>query len=140
MSDLENHSIYALINRMNRPDYLFYFFCDFINSYQYELYRSWVSSEKLDGDLPAGFTSEKVVRCFLDRNSCEINVEYDWQNWKINSQREMVPFLFYIDDKQEISSYINFIEKEELESGYFELKHDSARYYPTHLVDDRQNV
>ena len=25
ISDLENHSIYALINRMNRPDYLFYF-------------------------------------------------------------------------------------------------------------------
>ncbi len=83
---------------------------DFINSYQYELYRSWVSTEKLDGDFPAGFTSEKVVRCFLDSNGREINVEYDWQNWKISSQREMVPFLFYIDDEQKISSYINFIE------------------------------
>ncbi len=83
---------------------------DFINSYQYELYRSWVSSEKLDGDLPAGFTSKKVVRSFLDKNGREINVEYDWRNWKINSQREIVPFLFYIDDEQQINSYINFIE------------------------------
>ncbi|MEA2095981.1 MAG: hypothetical protein U9P73_04715 [Candidatus Cloacimonadota bacterium] len=83
---------------------------DFINSYQYELYRSWLETEKLDSDLPAGFTSEKVVRCFLDKNGREINVEYDWQNWKINSQREIVPFSFYIDDEQQINSYINFIE------------------------------
>ncbi|MCK5051431.1 MAG: hypothetical protein KAS53_06825 [Candidatus Cloacimonetes bacterium] len=83
---------------------------DFINSYQYELYRSWLESEKLDGDLPAGFTSEKIVRSFLYKNGREINVEYDWENWKISSQREIVPFLFYIDDEQQINSYINFIE------------------------------
>ncbi len=83
---------------------------DFINSYQYELYRSWLGTEKLDGDLPVGFTSEKVVRCFLDKNGREINVEYDWKNWKISSQREIVPFLFYIDDEQQINFYINFIE------------------------------
>jgi len=83
---------------------------DFKNSYQYELYRSWLSSEKLDGDLPAGFTSKKVVRSFLDGDGHEINVEYDWQNWKISSQREIVPFLFNIDDEQKISYYINFIE------------------------------
>ena len=83
---------------------------DFANSYQYKLYRSWLSNEKLDGDLPAGFTSEKVVRSFKDENGREISVEYDWQNWKINSQREIVPFTFYIDDEQKINSYINFIE------------------------------
>ncbi len=83
---------------------------DFISSYQYELYRSWFETEKLDGDLPAGFTSEKVVRCFLDKNGREINVEYDWKNWKIGSQREIVPFLFYIDDELQINSYINLIE------------------------------
>ena len=83
---------------------------DFINSYQYKLYRSWFSLEKLDGDLPAGFTSEKVVRSFKDKNGREINVEYDWQNWKINSQREIIPLAFYIDDEQKINSYINFIE------------------------------
>ena len=84
---------------------------DFINSYQYDLYRSWLGTEKLDSDLPAGFTSEKVVRCFLDENGIEINVEYDWQNWKITSQREIIPFLFYIDDDLKIRSYINFLER-----------------------------
>ena len=84
---------------------------DFINSYQYDLYRSWLGTEKLDSDLPAGFTSEKVVRCFLDKNGTEINVEYDWQNWKITSQREIIPFLFYIDDDLKIRSYINFLER-----------------------------
>ena len=53
---------------------------DFINSKKYELYRSWLETEKLDSDLPAGFTSEKVVRYFLDKNGREINVEYDWKN------------------------------------------------------------
>ncbi len=84
---------------------------DFINSYQYELYRSWLSMEKLDGDFPAGFTGKKVVRCFKDENSREINVEYDWQNWKITSQRENIPLLFYIDDEFKIKSYINFLER-----------------------------
>jgi len=84
---------------------------DFINSYQYKLYRSWLETEKLDGNFPAGFTSKKVVRSFKDENGREISVEYDWQNWKINSQREIVPFTFYIDDKKKIDSYINFIER-----------------------------
>ena len=84
---------------------------DFINSYQYDLYRSWLGTEKLDSDLPAGFTSEKVVRCFLDENSIEINVEYDWHNWKITSQREMIPFLFYIGDDLKVKSYISFLER-----------------------------
>ncbi|NQT65093.1 MAG: hypothetical protein HQ554_02830 [FCB group bacterium] len=84
---------------------------DFINSYQYELYQSWLETEKLDGDLPAGFTSEKVVRSFRDKNGREINVEYDWQNWKIRTQREMVPFLYYLDDEQEIKPYIHFLER-----------------------------
>ena len=84
---------------------------DFVNSYQYELYRSWLSNEKLDSDFPTGFTSEKMVRLFKDENGREINVEYDWQNWKITSQREITPFLFYIDDKQKIRPYINFIER-----------------------------
>ena len=84
---------------------------DFVNSYQFELYRSWLKTEKLDGDLPTGFTSEKVVKSFKDKNGREINVEYDWQNWKIDSQREIIPFAFYIDDKQKISNYINFIER-----------------------------
>jgi len=84
---------------------------DFINSYQYELYQSWLETEKLDGDLPAGFTSEKVVRSFRDKNGREINVEYDWQNWKIRTQREMVPFLYYLDDEQKIKPYIHFLER-----------------------------
>ena len=84
---------------------------DFINSYQYELYQSWLETEKLDGDLPAGFTSEKVVRSFKDKNGREINVEYNWQNWKIRSQREMVPFLYYLDNEQKIKPYIHFLER-----------------------------
>jgi hypothetical protein len=83
---------------------------DFINSYQYDLYRSWLETEKLDGNLPAGFTSEKIAISFKDKDGREISVEYDWQNWKINFQREIIPFAFYIDDDQKINSYINFIE------------------------------
>ena len=84
---------------------------DFINSYQYRLYQSWLETEKLDGDFPAGFTNEKVVRSFKDKNGNEINVEYDWKNWKIGSQREIIPFTFYIDDEQKINSYINYLER-----------------------------
>lgn len=84
---------------------------DFLNSYQYDLYRSWLKTEKLDSDLPAGFSREKVVRSFLDENGKEINVEYDWQNWKISSQREMIPFLFYADENLKIKSYINYLER-----------------------------
>ena len=64
---------------------------DFINSYQYNLYQSWLNNAKLDSDFPAGFTSEKVVKIFKNNEGREINVEYDWQNWKITSQREIVP-------------------------------------------------
>ena len=107
---------------------------DFINSYQYELYRSWLSTEKLDGDLPAGFTSEKVVRSFKDKNDHEINVEYDWKNWKINSQREIVPFLFYIDDKQKIKPYINFLER------FIYRLNCNDRIFITDLVDHNKII
>jgi len=84
---------------------------DFINSYQYNLYQSWLKSEKLDSDFPAGFTSDKVVRSFKDKKGSEIDVEYDWQNWKIASQREIIPLAFYINGKQKIKPYIKFIER-----------------------------
>jgi len=84
---------------------------DFKNSYQYDMYRSWLAAEKLDGDLPAGFTSTKVVRSFLDATGREINVEYDWHNWKITSQREMIPLLFYTDESQRVKPYIKYIER-----------------------------
>ncbi|MDP8268368.1 MAG: hypothetical protein P9L97_06515 [Candidatus Tenebribacter davisii] len=84
---------------------------DFINSYQYELYQSWLGTEKLDHNLPAGLTSEKVVKSYKDKNGREINVEYDWQNWKIYSQREIIPFTFYIDNELNINPYTNFLER-----------------------------
>jgi len=84
---------------------------DFINSYQYELYQSWLCTEKLDHNLPAGLTSEKVIKSYKDKNGREINVEYDWQNWKIYSQREIIPFTFYIDNELNINSYTNFLER-----------------------------
>jgi len=84
---------------------------DFINSYQYNLYQSWLNSEKLDSDFPAGFTSDKVVKIFKNTEGREINIEYDWQIWKITSQREIVPLAFYINGEQKIKPYINFIER-----------------------------
>ncbi|MDA3813749.1 MAG: hypothetical protein PF570_05790, partial [Candidatus Cloacimonetes bacterium] len=50
-------------------------------------------------------------RSFRDKNGREINVEYDWRNWKISSQREIVPFLYYLDDEQKIKFYIHFLER-----------------------------
>lgn len=84
---------------------------DFQNSYQYDLYTSWLAAEKLDGDLPAGFTSIKVVRSFLDAKGKEINVEYDWQNWKISSQREMIPFLFVTGETEKLRPYLKYLER-----------------------------
>lgn len=84
---------------------------DFVNSYQYNLYQSWLSNGKLNSDFPAAFTSDKVVKNYKDIDGREINIEYDWQNWKITTQREIVPLAFYINGERKIEPYVNFIER-----------------------------
>ena len=83
---------------------------DFANSYQYELYHSWLRKGNLKTDFPAGFTKDKVVKIFRDSEGNDIQVEYDWTNWKITGQREVLPFVFYADESLKIQPYISFME------------------------------
>jgi len=85
-------------------------FKNFSSGYQFELYHSWLKKGDFKIDFPAGFTSAKVVKTFLDTNEEEVIVEYDWQDWKIYDQREVLPFVFYVDESVNINPYLTYLE------------------------------
>lgn len=62
---------------------------DFLNSYQYGLYRSWLQKSNCRVDAPAAFTPEKITKLFSLPGQ-EIKIEYDWINYKITNQREVL--------------------------------------------------
>ena len=85
-------------------------FEDFSSGYQFELYHSWLEKGNFKIDFPAGFTSAKVVKTFLDASGKEVIVEYDWQDWKIYDQREVLPYFFYVDESVNIKPYLTYLE------------------------------
>ncbi len=85
-------------------------FEDFSSGYQFELYHSWLEKGNFKIDFPAGFTSAKVVKTFLDTSGKEVIVEYDWQDWKIYDQREVLPYFFYVDESVNITLYLTYLE------------------------------
>ena len=85
-------------------------FEDFSSGYQFELYHSWLEKGNFKIDFPAGFTSAKVVKTFLDDRGKGVIVEYDWQDWKIYDQREVLPFVFYVDELVNITLYLTYLE------------------------------
>ncbi len=84
---------------------------NFSNVYQYELYLSWLEKGGLKTDFPAGFTSRKVVKDFIDINGEIIHVEYDWEDWKIYDQREVLPFVLYAEDPVRTRLCIRYLEE-----------------------------
>ena len=62
---------------------------DFISSYQYALYRSWLQKASCREDTPAAFTSNNITKLFTIGTN-EIKVEYDWSDFKITNQREVL--------------------------------------------------
>ena len=84
---------------------------NFSNAYQYELYLSWLEKGGLKADFPAGFTSRKVVKDFNDIDGEIIHVEYDWEDWKIYDQREVLPFVLYAKDPVRTRLCIRYLEE-----------------------------
>ena len=85
-------------------------FEDFSSGYQFELYHSWLEKGDLKIDFPAEFTSDKVVKIFQDADGKEVIVEYFWQDWKIYDQREVLPYVFYVDESVNITPYFTYLE------------------------------
>jgi hypothetical protein len=63
---------------------------DFLNPYQFKLHNSWLEKAELKADSPADFTTSKIIQHFIIGGS-EIITEYDWENYKIYNQREILP-------------------------------------------------
>jgi hypothetical protein len=62
---------------------------DFLNSYQFKLYRSWLEKSGCNADAPTAFQATKIVKLFTIQGK-EVKVEYDWQDFKITNQRETI--------------------------------------------------
>jgi hypothetical protein len=64
---------------------------DFDSEYQYRLHQSWLARETVERELPSRITTQYVERHLKYEISKEVKVIYNWDNWKINSQREDLP-------------------------------------------------
>ncbi|MCD4818097.1 MAG: hypothetical protein K8S23_05360 [Candidatus Cloacimonetes bacterium] len=80
---------------------------DFKNSYQYELYRSWLLQNHLKPNIPAVFSEQNIVKEFKLASLKSIIVQYDWKNWEIFEQREDI--LKYCSLRSdEVKKYLEF--------------------------------
>ena len=75
---------------------------DFTNSYQYELYKSWLKKGNFKTNFPSSFFKEKIVKQYKNRKNEVIVVEYDWENYKIFNQKEKINFAIEDDTTREI--------------------------------------
>lgn len=76
---------------------------DFASEYQYRMYRSWKTRERIIHENPARITHDIIERQLQFADS-EAEVVYYWKNWKINQQLENLPdWLPYSDYEQELT-------------------------------------
>ncbi|RLC52018.1 MAG: hypothetical protein DRZ79_01815, partial [Candidatus Cloacimonadota bacterium] len=75
---------------------------DFTNSYQYELYKSWLKKGNFKTNFPSSFFKEKIVKQYKGRKNEVIVVEYDWENYKIFNQKEKINFAIENDTTREL--------------------------------------
>ena len=83
---------------------------DFENTFQYNLYQSWLKKGDFKTNFPAGFGNKKIVKSFTDKNGRSVQVEYDWINRKIIDQRESLPVIFFVEDFSKIKPFLDFLE------------------------------
>ena len=81
---------------------------DFIDKYQYDLYKSWMKKGDFPSHIKVFFQKDKVSKTFKDSLNKDIGVEYDWQNWKIYDQRENLSRFRKIEDKEFVKYWKNF--------------------------------
>jgi len=96
---------------------------NFANSYQFELYNSWLKKGNFKTNFPAGFTKYKIVKTFEDNKQKNIEVEYDLKKMKIINQRETLPFIFVLKKEIDIAKYIRY-----LESFIYRLNANNSEY------------
>ncbi len=82
---------------------------DFVSHYQYNLYRSWLAKSKVDLDVSATFSNEKIVKIFSSEGK-NIVVEYPWKNHLITGQRERLEISFSISTDFDIKPYLHYAE------------------------------
>ena len=82
---------------------------DFIDKYQYNLYKSWMKKGNFPSHIKVFFQKDKISKTFKDSLNKDIGVEYDWQNWKIFNQRENLSRFRKIEDK-EFVKYWKYLE------------------------------
>ena len=82
---------------------------DFIDKYQYNLYKSWMKKGDFPSHIKAFFQKDKISKTFKDSLNKDVGVEYDWQNWKIFNQRENLSRFRKIEDK-EFVKYWKYLE------------------------------
>ncbi|NQV18261.1 MAG: hypothetical protein HQ534_06945 [Armatimonadetes bacterium] len=80
---------------------------DFIDKYQYDLYKSWMKKEEFPSHIKALFQKDNISKTFKDSINNDIDVEYDWQNWKIFNQRENLSRFRKIEDKEFVKCWKN---------------------------------
>ena len=81
---------------------------DFIDKYQYDLYKSWMKKGDFPSHIKALFQKDNISKTFKDSLNKDIGVEYDWQNWKIYNQRENLSRFRKIEDKEFVKYWKNF--------------------------------
>jgi hypothetical protein len=82
---------------------------NFIDKYQYNLYKSWMKKGDFPSHIKSFFQKDKISKTFKDSLNKDIGVEYDWQNWKIYNQRENLSRFRKIDD-EEFVKYWKYLE------------------------------
>lgn len=63
---------------------------DFENSYQFNMYQSWLEKGDFKPNFPGDFSVKKIVKYYQTEEQT-IVTEFDWENWKIFQQRELIP-------------------------------------------------
>jgi len=63
---------------------------DFENSYQFNMYQSWLEKGSFKPNFPGDFSVKKIVK-YYETEERTIVTEFDWENWKIYQQRELIP-------------------------------------------------
>ncbi len=81
---------------------------DFVDKYQYDLYKSWMKKGDFPSHIKACFQKDKISKTFKNSLNKDIDVEYDWQNWKIYNQRENLSRFRKIEDKEFVKYWKNF--------------------------------
>lgn len=81
---------------------------DFINSYQYRLYKSWIRKGNFQTNTPAFFKKEAINKEYKVANN-KINIVYYWRNRKIYNQIESVEGKINLKEEDLLKQHLHYI-------------------------------